>query len=269
MEIYKQQVIEFYNARTNYDHEENTQHPREASLLLEYVPILPGQKILDIATGTGLVAIPAAKKVGSQGHVIGVDMCPGMLHQAREKIAAENLENIELIAADVEEISFSENSFDVIFCCSAIALLTDIPAILQKCYQYLKPGGYMAFTCPPETAYLASVYIATVTKTFGISLPHILYTLGTPEKCQSVLKQVGFKDIEIAVEPRGRYRNLQNYQLSWQLINLSFKGNSLLPQPSPEKLEELQLTFTSEIEKITTDKGVWEDTTTFFVQARK
>jgi ubiquinone/menaquinone biosynthesis C-methylase UbiE len=269
MDNYKQQVIEFYNARTTYDHETGTQHPREASLLLEYVPLQQGQKILDIATGTGLVAIPAALKVGSEGYVVGVDMSPGMLHQARQKIAAEKLQNIELIEADVEDISFSENSFDVIFCCSAIVLLTDINAIFRKCYHYLKPGGFMAFTCPPETAYMASVYTTICAKIFGVSLPHILSTLGTPEKCRDLLQQSGFRDIEITVEPRGRYQNFQNNKLSWKLINLSFKGNSLLPNQSPEKLAELQLAYTSEIEKLVTDKGVWEDTTTFFVRARK
>jgi 2-polyprenyl-3-methyl-5-hydroxy-6-metoxy-1,4-benzoquinol methylase len=224
---------------------------------------------LDIATGTGLVAISAAKKVGSKGHVIGVDMSSEMLHQARQKIAAENLQNIELIAADIEEISFSEGSFDVIFCCSAIVLLTDIPAILRKCYQYLKPGGFIAFTCLPETAYMASVYTTIYAQIFGVSLPHILSTLGTPEKCRNLLQQAGFRDIEITVEPRGRYRNLQNDKLSWKLINLSFKGNLLLPNPSPEKLAELQLAYTSQIQKLETDQGVWEDTTTFFVRARK
>jgi ubiquinone/menaquinone biosynthesis C-methylase UbiE len=269
MDSYKQQVIAFYNARTTYDHEQGSQHPREASLLLEYVPVQPGQQILDIATGTGLVAIPAALQVGSAGHVIGVDMSPGMLHQAREKIAAAKLQNIELIAADIEEINFSEGSFDVIFCCSAIVLLTNIPGILRKCYKYLKPGGFIAFTCPPETAYLASVYTTITAQVFGVSLPHLLSTLGTPEKCHTLLHQAGFRDIEVTVEPRGRYRKLENNQLSWSSINLGFKGNSLLPHPSPEKLAELQLAYTSELEKLATDQGVWEDTTTFFVRARK
>ena len=74
MDSYKQQVIELYNSRTAYDQEEGTRHPRDANLLLESVPIEKGQKILDIATATGLVAIPSAQKVGSEGYVIGVDI---------------------------------------------------------------------------------------------------------------------------------------------------------------------------------------------------
>ena len=105
---YKQLLKEFYGRRTTYDHEEGTRHPLEAKLLLEFVPLGQGQKILDVATGTGLIAIPAAHKVGLEGHVIGVDMTPGMLHQAKLKIAAAKLQNIELIETDAEYINFSD-----------------------------------------------------------------------------------------------------------------------------------------------------------------
>ena len=269
MNAYKQQVIQFYDARTAYDHEQDTQHPREASLLLESVPIQPGQKILDIATGTGLVAIPAALKVGLEGHVVGVDMTPGMLHQARQKVKVAELKNIELIEADAEQINFSDNSFDVIFCCSAIVLLTDILGSLKKWHRFLKPGGFVAFTCPPETAYMTSVYIHICTTVLGISPSHILASLGTPEKCDNFLQQAGFNDIDITIEPRGRYRNFSNEKLSQKTINISFKGNPLLQKLSPEQLDQLQIAYHAEIEKLATDKGVWEDTTTFFVRARK
>jgi ubiquinone/menaquinone biosynthesis C-methylase UbiE len=107
---YKQLLKEFYGSITTYDHEEGTRHPLEAKLLLEFVPLGQGQKILDVATGTGLIAIPAAEKVGLEGHVIGVDMTPEMLHQAKLKIAAAKLQNIELIETDAEYINFSDTS---------------------------------------------------------------------------------------------------------------------------------------------------------------
>lgn len=96
IDSYKQQLKEFYGSRTNYNHEEGTCHPLEAKLLLEFVPLQQGQKILDVATGTGLLAIPACEIVGAEGSVIGIDMTPGMLHQARVKIADARLQNIEL-----------------------------------------------------------------------------------------------------------------------------------------------------------------------------
>jgi len=71
MNDYKRQVTEFFNQRTAYD-QEGSRHPHEANLLLKCVQLQKGQEILDVATGTGLVAIPAAEKVGSEGYVVGV-----------------------------------------------------------------------------------------------------------------------------------------------------------------------------------------------------
>ncbi len=124
---YKQEIRAFYDARTNYD---NDFTYRRAIPLVELAQLQPGQHILDVATGTGIVAIAAAEKVGSEGKVIGVDFTPGMLEQARRKIAAAGLQNIELIEADAEAINFNDESFDAIFCATAIVLLSDIPAAL-------------------------------------------------------------------------------------------------------------------------------------------
>ena len=113
---YEHQVIEFFNRRTAYDQEKGSQHPHEADLLLSSIPLQEKHSVLDIATGTGLVAIPAAQKVGSDGHVVGVDFSPGMLEQARRKSEAVGLQNIEFIESDAADLNFSDNSFDVIFC---------------------------------------------------------------------------------------------------------------------------------------------------------
>lgn len=102
----------------------------------------------------------------------------------------------------------------------------------------------------------------------GISLPHILEPLGTPEKCHNLLQEAGFKDIELKIEPDGRYRNLRDDGASWKSINLNFKGNPLSTL-SQSQLDQLQVEYRAEIEKLATNKGVWEDITIFFVRAQK
>ncbi|MEH2135253.1 class I SAM-dependent methyltransferase [Nostoc sp.] len=266
---YKQQLKEFYGNRTTYDHEKDTRHPLDAKILLEFVTLDSGQKILDVATGTGLLAIAAAEKVGSNGYVIGIDMTPGMLHQAKLKIAAAKLQNTELIEADAEFFNFSDSSFDVVFCCEAIVLFPDILTILKKWYSFLKTGGFVAFTCPPETAFMASLQQRIFAKVLGGSLPHILEPLGTPDKCRNLLNQAGFRDVEIKIEPSRRYRHLRDSRLSETVININFKGNPLLSKLSPEQLNQLQVEYQAEIEKLATEQGIWEDTTKFFVRAQK
>ena len=175
-ENYKQQIIDFFNARTTYD-SEGKGHPENAKRFLEFISVEPSQTILDIATGTGSVAIPAAKIVAPKGSVIGVDMSTGMLAQAKAKIKAEDVKNIELIEADIELIDFNNEQFDLICCCSAIVYISDIPALLNKCYRWLKPGGCLAFTSSNKGSHLSEVKVKVCQDLFGIDLPHIIRPL--------------------------------------------------------------------------------------------
>jgi ubiquinone/menaquinone biosynthesis C-methylase UbiE len=264
---YKQRVIDFFNQRTNYDNE-GTRHPREAKRLLASIQLQPGQKILDLATGTGLLAIPAAQQVGKTGTVIGVDFSPEMLQQARQKVLALGIDNLELIEADVESIKFNPNSFDGIFCCSAITYLVDIPTALQHWYRWLKPKGYLAFTTPSQTAYLASIQVEVCEKILGISLPHINEPLWTPEKCHNLLQQAGFSEIEVEIEESGEYLSFNNRWVNWSGNGFYPRGNPLV-NLSFDQLEQLKAEYQREIEKLVTDRGIWYERTTFFVQAGK
>ncbi|MDJ0617329.1 MAG: methyltransferase domain-containing protein [Calothrix sp. MO_192.B10] len=270
MNEYKQQVIDFFNNRTAYD-DEGERHPQEAKKLLDLVPIKPGQKILDIATGTGLIAIAATQKVGSVGYVMGVDFSPGMLHQARQKIAALGLKNIELIEADAESLELHPHSFDAIFCCSALVFMPDIPATLRKWYHFLKNGGYIAFSTPGETAYMSSVQMEICQRLFNIKLPHILEPLNTPEKCRHLLQQSGFRDMQIEIEPFGEYLSLNDTNkvfLNWRGESFYPRGNPLV-QLTETQLDKLQAEYRAEMEKLATNEGVWLDRTTYFILARK
>ncbi|MEO0457650.1 MAG: methyltransferase domain-containing protein [Cyanobacteria bacterium P01_A01_bin.114] len=264
-------MTSFYGRRTDYDHEPGTTHPDKAERLLGMIPLKSGQHVLDVATGTGLVAIAAAKQVGPTGHVTGIDLTPGMLNQARSKLAKLNLQNLELIEANAERYSFPENQFDAIFCCEALVLFQDIPASLQKWHRWLKPGGYAAFTCPDQNAYLSEIY-----KRACADLPepmrHILEPLGTPDRCRQLLEQAGFEDIQVSFEPSGRDRTLADLQsspLSQSSLQLSFKGHPQMQVLSPQQLEKIRTAYQAELAAQATENQLWENTTTFFVRAQK
>ena len=130
---FKQKVAAVYDRRQDtYDTgKAGKWHYDLACRLVECVGLQLGQKVLDLATGTGMVAIEAAKKVGSTGQVIGLDISEGLLSVARQKIDTEQLNNVALQLADIETLDFPENSFDCILCCSALPLLTDVPQDLR------------------------------------------------------------------------------------------------------------------------------------------
>ncbi len=96
------------------------------------VPVQPNQTILDLATGTGLVAIPVAKALENKGSVIGVDMSTGMLAQAQAKIRTEDIQNLELIESDVELIDFNNDSHDLFLFMRGFKLLNSTSVLLFK-----------------------------------------------------------------------------------------------------------------------------------------
>lgn len=119
---YKQEIANLYTGRSQtYDKtcDNNDWHWKIANSLVEYGQVGLGHNVLDIATGTGHCAIAAAQLVGSEGRVIGIDISPGMITQAKQKAKTLNLSNVEFQLADGENLDFPANSFDRIFCGSA------------------------------------------------------------------------------------------------------------------------------------------------------
>lgn len=98
---YKQAIANLYNQRSD-SYDQGNFHHKLAQLLINYAKIKPKQRVLDIATGTGLVAIEAAEKVGPDGFVMGVDIAELMLAKAKEKSQIMSLNNLEFIQADIE-----------------------------------------------------------------------------------------------------------------------------------------------------------------------
>jgi protein-L-isoaspartate(D-aspartate) O-methyltransferase len=261
---YKREIIAFYQARTSYD---NDFTYRRAIPLVELAHLQPGQHILDIATGTGIIAIAAAEIVGFEGQVIGVDFTPGMLDQARRKITASRLQNIKLIEADAETIQFEDERFHTIFCATAIALLSDIPAALRHWYRWLKTGGIVAFSCWSETSFFTPI-ITKVCAKYGFELPNLHTPLGTPEKCYTLLQKIGFQDIEIKTEKFGSYLSIEDAKNFWKGTWMCANGHPLL-NLSDAQIQSLLAEFSTEVEKIAADKGVWQEKTIFFAIGKK
>ena len=264
---YKQQVTAFFNQRTKYD---NNFTYNRAIKLVETVALSPGEKILDVATGTGIIAIAASEIVGEQGKVIGVDISPVMLGQARFKIAEAKINNIQLIESDIDNIDFPENSFDTIFCSSSIPWFKNIPAVFKSWHHWLKPGGKIAFSCYSQESFFTPLIVRLCHEVCDTILPDWNSLTGTPEKCCNLLEQAGFKNIKITTEQLGHYLTVETAQQTWQGDHtwINPQGNPLT-KLSNQQLQDLKTAYNLEIAKIATAQGVWQDITIFFVVAEK
>ncbi len=269
LEVYKQEIADLYSGRSQtYDN--SNWHLQIAHRLVEYGQVSSGQYILDIATGTGHVAISSAQLVGAEGKVIGIDISAEMVKQARYKAEQLNLKNIEFQLVDAESLNFTANSFDRIFCSSAFIWMSDLIAALRLWHNCLKPGGIIGIHAFADTAFIGGVVTQKIAQKYGISFLMSKPT-GTVEKCQNLLQKAGFEAIDIKVEQEGSYISLDKAKGMWAGSSHPAPGQYPPPlsQLSLEQLIQAKTEFEAELELLQTEQGIWNDITTFYVYGSK
>jgi len=117
---------------------------RVSDCLLEMAWVQPGQRVLDLATGSGEPAVTAARVVGSGGKVVGVDQSSAMLQLARERAQRLGLKNIDFVQSDVERLALDEANFDAVLCRWGLMFMPDLVGTLKRLCHLLKPGGWLA-----------------------------------------------------------------------------------------------------------------------------
>ena len=106
-----------------------------------FAALQPGEVVVDIGSGGGLDALIAARQVGAQGRVIGVDMTPEMLERARRAAAAAGFDNVEFRQGQAEALPVESSSVDVIISNCVINLTADKGAVFLEARRVLRPGG--------------------------------------------------------------------------------------------------------------------------------
>ncbi len=101
----------------------------------------PGEVVLDLGSGGGIDCFLAAKQVGPEGRVIGLDMTPDMIKLARRNARKVGAENVDFRYGEMEEIPLPDESVDVIISNCVINLSPDKDAVFREAYRVLRPAG--------------------------------------------------------------------------------------------------------------------------------
>lgn len=171
-----------------------------AAILVERVPPRPGQRVLDVACGTGALTRLVAERVGQSGTVVGSDVSPAMLATARRALGHLPIEWRE---ADAVALPFSAGSFDIVFCQQGLQFMPDRPASLREMRRVLARGGWLGLAVwgPQEENLtyhaLGNVLARHVGPQAGRLPPH---ALGDVSLVHRLVAEAGFDQIEIQHE---------------------------------------------------------------------
>lgn len=239
-----------------------------AARLLELADLPEGAHVLDVGTGTGLVALAAARVVGPRGRVVGVDFSPEMLEKAREKLRQTDLSNVSFVQGDAEVLEFPDGRFDFVLCASSLFFVPDMARATSEFQRVLKPGGRAGFSS------FGANFLAPVTgllsarlETHGIPPAGVPTSrLVDPEVCRSLLEEAGFERIEVASAQLGYYH--RRFEDRWAEIRVGLEGLPLA-RMSPEAHERLEAEYRADLEPLFTPDGLWLDVAANFAFGTK
>jgi ubiquinone/menaquinone biosynthesis C-methylase UbiE len=128
-------------AAAEYEPLWQTQLAEAQALMLSRTAPRTGERVLDVATGTGLIALATATRVGPEGSVIGIDISQRMVDTARMSALAAGVSNASFARIDAEKLDFADASFDVALCALGLMYLPEPLAALRELCRVVRPGG--------------------------------------------------------------------------------------------------------------------------------
>lgn len=111
---------------------------------VRHAELQPGDRVLDLGSGGGIDCLLAARAVGPQGSVIGVDFLPEMIERARDAAAKAGLANVQFFQGEIESLPLPDASVDVIISNGVINLSPRKVRVLAESYRVLRPGGRLS-----------------------------------------------------------------------------------------------------------------------------
>ena len=115
-----------------------------AEFIVGTLSLSPGTTVLDAGCGPGRLTVPLARRVGSAGRVVALDVQAGMLSRARAKTEAAGLRNVEFVAAGLGDRKLPANRFDRAVLVTVLGEIPDRAAAFVELFDALKPGGLLA-----------------------------------------------------------------------------------------------------------------------------
>ena len=174
--------------------------------MLDLADLRTGNRVLDVAAGTGDQTLLAAQRVGPSGYVLAIDLSTNMLNTATNAVRSAGLTNLETRIMDAENLDLDTDSFDAVICRCGLMLFSNPPKALRGMRRAMKPGAKISalvFSTAEKNPYQGVPM--TVAHRFGNRMPP-LFVLGEPGVLENAFRDGGFPDVAVhTVSTQGRF----------------------------------------------------------------
>lgn len=185
--------------------------------LLDRAEPADGERMLDVATGTGIVLRLARGRSPRVARLVGLDLTPGMLAVARER--SEGLD-IEFVEGDATSLPFEDDSFDLVTCQQGLQFFPEREQALREFHRVLAPGGRTVVACwlEIETSPLHHALTDALARHFPDREPvaRVPFSLTTGDALRGLLEGAGFREIEVErVEGTAKFSSPEEFTRSY------------------------------------------------------
>jgi len=205
--------------RVGYSDEEINSVPEGANLGLgcgnpvAIASLREGETVLDLGSGAGFDCFLAAKRVGEEGKVIGVDMTPDMIDRARNNARKGNYTNVEFRLGEIENLPAADNSVDVVISNCVINLAPDKSRVFKEAFRVIRPGGRFMVSDIVLLKELPDPIRDSIEAYTGC-----IAGASKKDEYLKIIKNAGFKDVQVLDEKNFPIEVLENDPVGKKVI---------------------------------------------------
>ena len=256
-----------------------------AARLVALAAVRPGYRILDVGTGTGIVAVEAARATGPDGCVLGVDLSEGMLRSAAQTASRAALGNTEFGLMDAEALALADGSFDAVLSLFALLHFPDPRAALGEMFRVVRAGGRIALgvgSGPSPISwsgvgqslrrarrvwrelrgrrltgpsFLDALVHSRIPRGVGPEETHLArHTVLRPAAVAALVRRAGFRDVRTSWQ--GREAPITSAEEFWEIQRtFSSLARKRLSTATPDELEAVRAAFFAKCRDVHTRGG--------------
>jgi len=206
-------------------------------VLLDHAEPRPGERVLDLACATGIVARRTVEHVGDDGEVVGLDVSPEMLDVARERAADEGA-SIRWLEGDAGAMDLPDDAFDLVLCQQGIQFFDDPGAAAGEMRRVLVEGGRVALNVwqPLERHPVYRALLDAEARHLDAPLEKVAgpFLFGDRDRLAGILEDAGFREVEVT--PRTLEVEFREPETFVALTVMA--GAAVVPELAPDDPEE-------------------------------